>query len=153
MNEHCSQWSTNDHIIQSPISTVCGQYCVAFLMFRCRNISMHAFACLFRTDLIVNDCRVFDWFGALNKKWWKTSVFVSNYVNDVNNAYWYPFYVQFLDIQPPIPKKNLVQTVRLITDSIQRIPSWQLLVNNVNTSLIKHRRNVPTIANDRHLCN
>ena len=32
MNEHCSQWSSNDHILQSPISTVCGQYCVAFLM-------------------------------------------------------------------------------------------------------------------------
>ena len=38
MNKHCSKWSPNDHILQSPISTVCGQYCVAFLMFRCRNI-------------------------------------------------------------------------------------------------------------------
>ena len=68
MNKHCSQWSPNDHIFQSPISTVCGQYCVAFLMFRCRNISMHAFARLFTSDLIANDCRVFDWLGALNKK-------------------------------------------------------------------------------------
>ena len=33
MNGHCSQWSPNDHILQSPISTVCGQYCVAFLRF------------------------------------------------------------------------------------------------------------------------
>ena len=31
MNKHCSQWSPNNHILQSPISTVCGQYCVAFL--------------------------------------------------------------------------------------------------------------------------
>ena len=31
MNEHCSQWSSNDHILQSPISTVCGQYCGRFL--------------------------------------------------------------------------------------------------------------------------
>ena len=68
MNEHCSQWSSNDHILQSPISTVCGQYCVAFLMFRCRNISMHAFARLFTSDLIANDCRVYDWLGALSKK-------------------------------------------------------------------------------------
>ena len=67
MNEHCSQWSLSDHILQSPISTVCGQYCVAFLMFRCRNISMHAFARLFTSDLIANDCRVFDWLGALSK--------------------------------------------------------------------------------------
>ena len=68
MNKHCSQKSPNDHILQSPISTVCGQYCVAFLMFRCRNISMHAFARLFTSDLIANDCRVFDWLDALNKK-------------------------------------------------------------------------------------
>ena len=68
MNEHCSQWSSNDHILQSPISTVCGQYCVAFLMFRCLNISMHAFARLFTSDLIANDCRVYDWLGALSKK-------------------------------------------------------------------------------------
>ena len=68
MNEHCLQWSPNDHILQSPISTVCGQYCVAFLMFRCRNISMHAFSLLFTSNLIANDCRVFHWLGALNKK-------------------------------------------------------------------------------------
>ena len=36
-------------------------------MFRCRNISMHAFARLFTSDLIANDCRVFDWLGVLNK--------------------------------------------------------------------------------------
>ena len=68
MNKHCSQWSPNYHILQRPIFSVCGQYCVAFLMFRCRNISMHAFARLFTPDLIANDCRVFDWLGALNKK-------------------------------------------------------------------------------------
>ena len=67
MNEHCSQWSLNDHILQSPMSTFCGQYCVAFLIFRCRNISMHAFARLFTSDLIANDCCVFDWLGALSK--------------------------------------------------------------------------------------
>ena len=31
------------------------------------NISMNAFVRLY-TDLIANDCRVFDWLGALNKK-------------------------------------------------------------------------------------
>ena len=67
MNEHCSQWPSNDHNLQSPISTVCGQYCVACLMFRCRNISMHAFAHLFTSDLIANDCRVYDWLRALSK--------------------------------------------------------------------------------------
>ena len=85
MNEHCSPWSSNDHILQSPISAVCGQYCVAFLVFRCRNISMHAFARLFTSDLIANDCRVYDWLGAISKNDEK-HVFVS-YVNDVNNGY------------------------------------------------------------------
>ena len=64
MNEHCSQWSPNDR-------TVCGQYCVALLMFRCRNILMHAFARLFTSDLIANGCRVFDWLGALSTKMMK----------------------------------------------------------------------------------
>ena len=68
MNEHCSQWSPNNHILQSQIPTVCGQYCVAFLMFRCRNIPMHPFARLFTSDLFANDSLVFDWLGELNKK-------------------------------------------------------------------------------------
>ena len=55
-------------------------------MFRCRNISMHAFARLFTSDLIANDCRVFDRLGALNKKKDEKHVFVSH-VNDVNNGY------------------------------------------------------------------
>ena len=29
---------------------------------------MHAFTGLFTTDLVANDCRVYDWFGAMNKK-------------------------------------------------------------------------------------
>ena len=47
---------------------VCGQYCVAFLTLRCRNVSMHAFSRLFTTDLVANDCRVFDWLGVRNRK-------------------------------------------------------------------------------------
>ena len=68
MNEHCSEWTSKDRTPQSPLSTVCGQYCVAFLMFRCRNVSMHAFTRLFTTDLVANDCRVFDWLAAVNIK-------------------------------------------------------------------------------------
>ena len=68
VNEHCFAWLPNDRTLQSPLSTVCGQYCVAFLMFRCRNVSMHAFTrSLFTTDLVANDCRVFDWIAAVNK--------------------------------------------------------------------------------------
>ena len=68
MNEHCSEWAPNDRTLQSHLSTVCGQYCVAFLIFRSRNVSMHGFTRLFTTDLVANDCRVFDWLTAVNKK-------------------------------------------------------------------------------------
>ena len=69
MNEHCSEWVPNDRTLQSPLSTVCGQYCIAFLLFRCRNVPMHVFTRrLFTTDLVANDCRVFDWVAAVNKK-------------------------------------------------------------------------------------
>ena len=67
MNKHCADWSPNNHILQSPISTVFGQYCVDFLLFRCRTDSMHAFTHFFTKDLVANDCRVFDWVTALNK--------------------------------------------------------------------------------------
>ena len=37
---------------------------------------MHAFSHIFTTDLVANDCRVFDWLGALIKKRRETCVFV-----------------------------------------------------------------------------
>ena len=39
-----------------------------FLTLRCRNVSMHAFSGLFTTDLVANDCLVFDLVGKLNRK-------------------------------------------------------------------------------------
>ena len=68
MNEHCSEWSANNRTLQSPLSTVCVQYCVVFLTLRCRNVSMHAFSRLFTTDLVANVCLVFDLVGKLNRK-------------------------------------------------------------------------------------
>ena len=52
MKEHCSEWSPNDHILQSPISTVCLSILRRFL----GNISIHTFARLFTTDLIAKEC-------------------------------------------------------------------------------------------------
>ena len=68
MNEHCSEWASNERTLQSPISTVCGQYCVAFLTLRCGNVSMHTVSRLFTTDLVANDCRVFDWLYVRDRK-------------------------------------------------------------------------------------
>ena len=31
LNEHCSEWSHNAKRLQSPLSNVCGQYCIAYL--------------------------------------------------------------------------------------------------------------------------
>ena len=57
-------------------------------MFRCRNISMHAFARLFTSDLIANDCRVFDWLGALKKMMKNICLLVMLTTStDVNNGY------------------------------------------------------------------
>ena len=67
MNEHCSEWSANNRTLQSPLSTVCGQYCVVFLTLRCRNVSMHAFCRLFATDLVANYYLVFDLVGTHNR--------------------------------------------------------------------------------------
>ena len=85
MTEHCSTWSTNERTLQSPLSTVCGQYCVAFLMFRCRDASMNAFTRSFTTDLVTNDCRVFDWVAAVNKKMMTRSYIICQRIQ--NNKY------------------------------------------------------------------
>ena len=61
MNEHCSEWTHNSKRLQSPLSNVCGQYCVAFVMLRCNGFPMRTFINVFGTDLVANDCRVFDW--------------------------------------------------------------------------------------------
>ena len=61
MNEHCSEWTHNSKILQRPLSNVCGQYCVAFVLLRCNGLPMRTFINVFGTDLVANDCRVFDW--------------------------------------------------------------------------------------------
>ena len=60
LNEHCSEWTHNAKRFQSPLSNVCGQYCIAYLVLRCNGIPMNAFVNTFGSDLVANDCRVFD---------------------------------------------------------------------------------------------
>ena len=61
LNNCCLEWTYNNTTLQSPLSNVCGQNCVAYLLFRCRNVPMKMFVNLFGKDLVANDCRVFDW--------------------------------------------------------------------------------------------
>ena len=66
-NKHCSEWTHNSTRLQSPLSNVCGQYCVTYIMLRCNGSPMRTFVNAFHTDLIANDCRVFDWINLLKK--------------------------------------------------------------------------------------
>ena len=60
MNEHCSEW-THNTVLQRPLSNVCAQYCVAFVLFRCNGFPMRTVFNIFGNDLVANDCRVFVW--------------------------------------------------------------------------------------------
>ena len=53
MNEQCSEWTHNSNRLQSPLSNVCGQYCVAYVLFRCNGFPMRTFINIFDTDLVV----------------------------------------------------------------------------------------------------
>ena len=67
MNDHCSEWTHNSKILQSPLSNVCGQYCVAYVLLRCNGFPMRTFINIFGTNLVANDCRVFDWLKELQQ--------------------------------------------------------------------------------------
>ena len=70
MNEHCSEWTHNSKILQSHLSNVCGQYCVAFVLLRCDGFPMRTVINVFGTDLVANDCRVLT---ITPEAWWSTS--------------------------------------------------------------------------------
>ncbi len=58
---NCDSWTYNGKRLQSGVSNVCGQYCVAYLLLRCRGMPLSGFQCLFGNDRVANDCLVFDW--------------------------------------------------------------------------------------------
>jgi len=60
LRNNCREWTFNDRRLQSPLSNVCGQYCVVYLLYRCRGVPMATFVKSFNTDLVSNDCRVYD---------------------------------------------------------------------------------------------
>ena len=58
INRFSSDWIYNRKTIQSFFSNVCGHYCECFILFRCRNISLHAMLSAFTSNLTENDRRV-----------------------------------------------------------------------------------------------
>ena len=67
MNEHCSEWTHNSKRLRSPLSNVCGQYCIAYVLLFCNGFPMRTFINIFGTDLVANDSRVFDWLKQLRQ--------------------------------------------------------------------------------------
>ena len=53
-------WSFNEKTLQSPLSNVCGQFCVMYLLHRCRGLTTKTIVNGFGNDLVNNDCSVFD---------------------------------------------------------------------------------------------
>ena len=52
MNEHCYGWTHNSKKFQSPLLNDCGQYCVAYLLFRFNGFPMRTFPNMFGTDFV-----------------------------------------------------------------------------------------------------
>ena len=53
-------WIWNERVLQSPLSSVCGQYCVYYLLHRARGYSMNDIVKDFTMDLDENDQFVYD---------------------------------------------------------------------------------------------
>ena len=60
MDRFSLDWIYRSKTIQSLFSNVCGHYCVYFILFRCRNISLYAILSVLILNLTENDGRVFD---------------------------------------------------------------------------------------------
>jgi hypothetical protein len=50
-----SKWTSNERILQSPFSSVCGHFCIYYIFYRCRNISMSTIVYKFSKNLEQND--------------------------------------------------------------------------------------------------
>ena len=55
LTNNCSKWTCNERILQSPFSSVCGHFCIYYIFFRCRNISMSTIVYKFTRNLEQND--------------------------------------------------------------------------------------------------
>ena len=58
MERNSKTWIYNDKTVQSLFSTMCGHYCVYFILYRCRGYSMHYIVSHFSSNLTENDRKV-----------------------------------------------------------------------------------------------
>lgn len=54
------KWTTNPIPLQSPLTSVCGQYCIYYLLHRARGIELNTLLMDFGSDLDDNDKLVYD---------------------------------------------------------------------------------------------
>ena len=53
-------WSSNPVPLQSPLSAVCGQYCIYYLLHRARGVDMSTLLLDFTSDVDINDQMVYE---------------------------------------------------------------------------------------------
>ena len=68
MDRFSLDWICKRKPIQSLFLTVCGHYCVCFILFRCRVIPLHAVVSVFTSNLTKNDCRVSEFIRNLSQR-------------------------------------------------------------------------------------
>jgi len=55
MNSHLETWTFNDTVLQAPFSSVCGHYCVYFLLYKSRGCTTSEIVSRFSNNLFEND--------------------------------------------------------------------------------------------------
>jgi hypothetical protein len=48
-------YTSNCYMLQSPTSDICGQYCILYLLCKCRGFSLQTFTNCFSSDTFIND--------------------------------------------------------------------------------------------------
>ena len=60
LNRNCTKWDFNTIRVQSDFTTVCGQYCLYYILFKCKGGSLNDMMNLFGEDFYNNDVAVND---------------------------------------------------------------------------------------------
>uniref|UniRef100_A0A1Y1LYY3 Ubiquitin-like protease family profile domain-containing protein n=1 Tax=Photinus pyralis TaxID=7054 RepID=A0A1Y1LYY3_PHOPY len=55
LKKHARKFTFNSRVLQHPLSTYCGQYCLMYLVFKFNNLSLKEFVDMFNNDLECND--------------------------------------------------------------------------------------------------
>jgi hypothetical protein len=58
LDRNCITWQYSNKRVQTALTSVCGQYCIYFLHFRCRDFSLQSILSRFGDDFVKNDTDV-----------------------------------------------------------------------------------------------